>query len=100
MKIRGLYDEQGNIVNLLFKADVQFLKTRFFARSWRLYSDWTLFKKLPHGKGPMKENETVISIIRILSEEENLWDRWDMDNRMKKRSHGKRKGGAVTDPMK
>ena len=68
MKIRGLYDEQGNIVNLLFKADVQF--------------------------------ETVISIIRILSEEENLWDRWDMDNRMKKRSHGKRKGGAVTDPMK
>ena len=48
----------------------------------------------------MKENETVISIIRILSEEENLWDHWDMDNRMKKRSHGERKGGAVKDPMK
>ena len=100
MKIRGVYDDDGNLLNLLFKSDVQFLKTRFFARSWQLYSDWTLFKMLPHGKGTMKENASVISIIRILSEEANLWDQWDMDNRMKKHSSGKRKGGSVTDPMK
>ena len=90
MKIRGFYDENGNLINLIFKVDVQVLRTTFFARAWQVYSNWTLFKKLPHGKGTLKENNTTIEIIRILTEEEQLWDRWEWEIRQSKNATGKR----------
>ena len=89
-KIRGFYDAEGNTVNLLFKTDAQVLRTRFFSRAWETYSNWSLFKALPHGKGTLRENNVTISIIRILTEEEQLWDRWEWDMRQNNRTSGRK----------
>lgn len=59
--------------------DAQELETPFLLSALRLYSEWNCFKILPHGKGLMDERQTVIDIIRILTQEENKYSNWEMD---------------------
>ena len=78
--LRGTEDEEGNIVPLsLSWEDIQNLKTEFFAEAIRLYSDYTAFKILPHGKGTRDERPTVLEVLKILMSEDNLWQAWQME---------------------
>lgn len=78
--LRGTEDEEGNIVPLsLSWEDIQNLKTEFFSAAIGLYSDYTAFKILPHGKGTCDERPTVLEALKILMSEDNLWQAWQME---------------------
>ncbi len=64
--------------------DAQMLATPFLMASLRLYSEWSVFKILPHGGGTMDERQTVLDIIRTLQIEENRYSGWEMDKSRKK----------------
>lgn len=84
--IRGLKGEgdEWEISDLSYE-EIQELKTDFLFRSFSLFSDYSCFKVLPHGKGTMDERPTVIEALKILSEEENLWDAWEREKSMNKK---------------
>ena len=64
-------------------GEAQELETPFLLASLRLYKEWSCFKILPHGKGTLDERQSVINIIRILSEEENRYSNWELDRSRK-----------------
>lgn len=63
--------------------DAQLLITPFLLASLRLFREWSCFKILPHGKGTMEERQTVIDIIKILTQEENNYNSWEMERSRK-----------------
>lgn len=61
-------------------------KTEFLALSMQLFNNWRIFKALPHGKGTRHERESVLQILRILKEEETLFDEWEREREKMNRS--------------
>lgn len=56
-----------------------------------IFSNFKIFKTLPHGRGTMKERNTVIQIIRILESCQNEFDEWEREKSMAE-IKGKRNG--------
>ena len=76
--IRGYEDREKNSIGSVSYEEIKELKTEFFYLSWRLYTNYKLFG-LPHGSGWASERNTVLEIIRILEEETNAHDAWEME---------------------
>lgn len=79
--IRGWGAGETGIGALTYE-EIQCLKTDFFFRSWLLYRNYKLFG-LPQNRGWANERSTVIDIIRILEEESNAQQNWEMDKARK-----------------
>lgn len=81
-QIIGIQDSKGNWkYKEVFFEDIQKLKTDFLNACIRLYNDFTTFKILPHGKGTLDENEVVLQILRICTEEANKYERYQREMR-------------------
>lgn len=59
--------------------EIQALKTDFLFKAFAIFSDFNVFNVLPHGQGTLAERPTVLEAIKILKEEESLWQAWEMD---------------------
>lgn len=83
--IRGIQDETGkwHYGTLTYKQ-IKELNTSFLVASIGLYNDYAAFNVLPHGKGTMAERSTVIQILKILKQEDNLFQSWELEKKMKK----------------
>lgn len=76
--IRGYKDSSGEGIGALTYEEIQELKTEFFLHSWNLYRNYKLFG-LPHNQGWANERQSVLSILRILEEETNEQEAWEME---------------------
>lgn len=70
----GIQNKDGgwDYIRLWFK-DIQALKTSFLFSAINLYRDYSTFNILPHGKGTLHENATIIEILQIMKEEETKY---------------------------
>lgn len=69
----------------LTQLEVNSLDTPFFRASMTLYSDFKVFGCLPHGHGTLAERQTVLDIIKVLSNEEARYENWRMEKSMNER---------------
>ena len=60
--------------------EIQELKTPFLSKALLLYNNYKLFG-LPHGKGYIKERQTILDVIRIIEDENNSFDIWEIEKR-------------------
>lgn len=79
IKVKGGEWEHGD----LSYEEIQSLKTNFLFRAFALFSDFNTFNVLPHGQGTLAERPTVLEAIKILKEEENLWQQWEWEKNKK-----------------
>ena len=78
--IRGIKNKEGEWeYGSLSIEEIESLKTDFLYRAFALFSDFNTFNVLPHGGGTLDERPTVLEAIKILKEEESLWQAWEMD---------------------
>lgn len=81
--IRGIKKDGEWEHGSLSIEEIQSLKTDFLFRAFAVFSDFNVFGCLPHGQGTLGERPTVLEAIRILKEEDNLWQMWEMDKNKK-----------------
>jgi hypothetical protein len=81
--IRGIHDitadgkEEGR--NALTFDEIQGLKTPFLFGAVDLFNTFKAFKTLPHGQGTLNERATVLTALRIMLNEEQEYDAWEID---------------------
>lgn len=82
--IRGIQTKEGEWeYGDLSYEEIQALRTDFLFRAFALFSDFNTFNVLPHGQGTLAERPTVLEAIRILKEEDGLWQQWEMEKNRK-----------------
>ena len=78
------------MIGFILRREAVDLHTDFFRFSWVLFVRWKTFNVLPHGKGTLDERNTTLEILRILNEEEHLFDSWEQEKRQKSMDGGRR----------
>lgn len=82
--IRGIKTKEGKWeYGDLSYDEIQSLRTDFLFRAFALFSDFNVFQVLPHGKGTLDERPTVLEAIKILKEESDMWQAWEMEKNRK-----------------
>lgn len=73
-------DGKTKKVSLMFMKEVPQFRTLFFNRCMELYNNWKLFKQSPPlGQGWANERNVTCRILRILENENNLYDAWQRE---------------------
>ncbi len=78
--LRGIKKEEGWEHEVVTYPEIQELKTPFLSKALLLYNNYKLFG-LPHGKGYMKERGVILDVIRIIEDEVNSFDIWEMERK-------------------
>lgn len=77
--IRGIEENNKWTYSTLTYDQMQALNTPFLIASINLYGNYSAFNTLPHGMGTLSERQSVLDILKILRQEENLFDAWERE---------------------